>query len=69
MKFVENIQDLKKGDNIIVKDNRYLSSQGFFKIKAEVFSIKVKENLITIKSLERDSIDEISLEDGKFFLV
>lgn len=70
MKLVENIQDLKKGDNIIIKDNSYLSSQGYFKIKAEVFSINEKENhLIDIKSPERDSIDSISIDDRKIFFV
>jgi predicted transcriptional regulator len=69
MKFIENIQDLKKGDNIIVKDNSYLSSLGHVKVKGEVFSINEKENRISIKSLDLNSIDEIRIDDGKIFLV
>jgi hypothetical protein len=69
MKLIENINELKKGDSIIIKDNSYFLSQGLSKVKGEVFLIDKDHDLLTVKCTESNSIERVSLTDGKFFLV
>lgn len=69
MKFIENIKELKKGDSLIIKDNKYFSSQGFTTIKGEVFSFDDDKKHFSIKCIERNSIDRIEIDDGKIFFI
>jgi hypothetical protein len=69
MKLIENIEELKKGDILIIKDNEYFYLQGYQKINGEVFVIDKNEQHFSIKCKETKSIDRININDGKIFLI
>jgi hypothetical protein len=69
MKLIENIIELKKGDYIIIKDNKYFASLGFSKVSGEVFLFDADKEHFTVKCKESNSIEKIKNGDGKIFLI
>lgn len=69
MKFVENINELKKGDILIVKDNEYFSAKGYSTVKGEVFSFVPDKLHFLIKCKETNAIEKINIEHGKIFAI
>lgn len=69
MKMISNIAELKKGDTVIVKGHECFEGLGHSKVLGEVFNIESGTTNFTIKCKETDSIESVSLENGKIFLI
>ncbi|MFA6237501.1 MAG: hypothetical protein WC635_09265 [Bacteriovorax sp.] len=69
MKLIHDTDELKKGDTIIVKDQANFSSLGYAKVVGDVFDIEYGKTVFSIKCKETDSIEKVSIESGKIFLI
>jgi hypothetical protein len=69
MKMIKNIDELRKGASVIVKDCPFFEAQGFTKISGDVFEIQKGNNHFTLKCRETESIEKITIESGKIFLL
>lgn len=69
MKLISDIAELKKGDTIIVKDQECFETLGFARVCGDVFDIDPRKPNFTIKCKETNSIEEVSVESGKIFLI
>lgn len=67
MKLIESINELKKGDILIIKDNQFFSERGYSTINGEVFSFDQDKRHFSIKCRETNTIEKISIEQGKIF--
>ena len=69
MKLINDISELKKGDNVIVKDYSRFEALGLGRISGFVFSLEEGKSNFTIKCTETDSIEEVNVESGKIFFI
>lgn len=69
MKIITSLAELKKGDTLIVKDNKIFAELGYASVRGDVFSFDHDSSIFSIKCKETDSIVKISIENGKFFLI
>lgn len=69
MKIIRNITELKKGDTVIVKDYACFEALGFRSVSGNVFNIVQGMPNFTIKCNETGSIESVSVESGKIFLI
>lgn len=69
MKLVSDIEELKKGDTIIVKDSKWFDELGFVRVTGDIYSIDKSNHKIQIQCVETDSIEEFYLQNGKVFLI
>lgn len=69
MKMIRDLAELKKGDTVIIKDNASFETRGFNRVTGDVYSIDPANPKFTIKCNETASIEEVSLESAKIFLI
>lgn len=69
MKIIRNIAELRKGDTVIVKDYACFEAMGYRRVSGYVFNIDLGKPNFTIKCKETDSIENVSVENGKIFLI
>lgn len=69
MKLIKEISELKKGDTIIVKDQNNFSELGFASVSGDIFDIESGKSEFTIKCKETESIEKVSLDRAKIFLI
>lgn len=69
MKLIRAIDELKKGDSIIVKDCPQFEEQGFARISGDIFEITNGSSSFTIKCKETNALEKVSLDFGKIFLI
>jgi len=69
MKLISAIEELKKGDSIIIKDDQKFCSLGYTKVFGEVFKIESGKSYFSIKCEQTKSIEEVKIENGKIFLM
>lgn len=69
MKLICSIEELKKGDTIIIKDNQKFNSLGFNKVFGEVYQIESGKSFISIKCEQTNSIEEVKIDNGLIFLL
>ncbi len=69
MRLITNLGELKKGDTVILKDHEFFSSLGFARVFGEVFDMAQGQSEFTIKCKETDSIEKVSIQNGKIFLI
>ncbi len=69
MKVITNLQDLKKGDTVIIKDNLQFENRGLMKVTGDVFDIDFQKPHFTIKCIETAEIERINFADAKVFLI
>lgn len=69
MKLISELAELKKGDTVIVKGHDWFEGLGHSKVFGEVFNLENGTTKFTIKCKETDSIESVSLENGKIFLI
>lgn len=66
---ISDIAELKKGDTVIVKGHEWFENQGHQKVFGEVFHIDNVNTNFKIKCKETGSIESVTLEHGKIFLI
>lgn len=69
MKMIRDLAELKKGDTVIIKENIYFETRGFSRVTGDVYHIDLSNPKFTIKCNETASIEEVSLENAKIFLI
>lgn len=69
MKMISSIDELKKGDTIIVKDHASFEALGYSRVTGQVFIINRGIPEFTIKCEETDSIEIVNIENGRVFLI
>ena len=69
MRLISSMDELKKGDTVIVKDHAWFESLGFAKVFGDIYSIEAGGTIFTIKCEETNSIEEVNIENGKIFLL
>ncbi|MGZ3787851.1 MAG: hypothetical protein ACXVLQ_04975 [Bacteriovorax sp.] len=69
MKIISDINELKKGDTIIVKDHAYFEELGYRRVTGHVFNIEHGIPEFTIECEETNSFEKVSIEFGKIFLI
>lgn len=69
MKIIRSIAELKKGDTIIVKDHSKFSALGYARVFGDVFNIDLGKPIFTIRCKETNTLENISIENGKIFLI
>jgi hypothetical protein len=69
MKLIRELKELKKGDTVIVKDNEFFTALGFSTLSGDVFSFEKETPYFTIRCLETSSIEKVSIEEGRIFLI
>ena len=69
MKMIKDISELKKGDNIIVKDSPSFVTLGFRSIRGDVFNVEPSKSHIIIRCKETENFEEMRLGVGVIFLI
>ena len=69
MKLISDIDELKKGDTIIVKDSKWFDERGLARVTGDIYSIDKSNFKIQIQCVETDSIEEFALNNSKVFLI
>lgn len=67
MKIITDLQDLKKGDSVIIKNSESFEKRGFQRISGDVFNIDSTE--LTIKCFETNEIEKINFLGAKVYLI
>lgn len=69
MKLIKSINELKKGDTIIVKDNADFYIRGFSRVLGDILTIEQTKLSLTIKCIETNSVESVMLGSGIIFLI
>lgn len=69
MKLVREINELKKGDTIILKDYPSFENKGFSRVGGDIINIQKESADFVIKCKETKSLEKVSFEKGKIFLI
>lgn len=69
MRLINDTTELKKGDTVILKDHEFFSALGYARVSGEVFDMAQGQPEFTIKCEETDSIEKVSIQNGKIFLI
>ena len=69
MKLISDIEELKKGDTIIVKGSKWFDDKGLMRVTGDIYSINKSNFKIKIQCVETDSIEEFFLNNSKVFLI
>ncbi len=69
MKLIIEINELKKGDTIILKDYSFFEIKGFSRVYADIFEIEKESTDLVIKCKETNSFEKVHFEKGKIFLI
>jgi len=67
MKIITDLQDLKKGDSVIIKNSEGFEKRGLLKISGDVFNIQSPE--LTIKCVETNEIEKVNFFNSKVYLI
>jgi len=69
MKLVSDLEELKKGDTVIIKDYSTFENRGFSRVFGDIFTIEKESTDLIIKCKETNSFEKIHFEKGKIFLI
>ena len=69
MRLVREINELKKGDTILLKDYSIFEDKGFSRVFGDIFNIEKESTDFVIKCKETNSFEKVQFEKGKIFLV
>lgn len=69
MKIITNLEELKKGDTVIIKNARDFERRGLMRVTGDVFTIDAKGPEFTIKCKETAAIEKVNFENAKIFLI
>ncbi len=69
MKIITNLEELKKGDTVIIKNARDFERRGLMRVTGDVFTIDASGPEFTIKCKETAAIEKVNFENAKIFLI
>lgn len=69
MKIITHLEELKKGDTVIIKNARDFEKRGLMRVTGDVFTIDAKGPEFTIKCKETAAIEKVNFDSAKIFLI
>ncbi len=69
MKLIVEINELKKGDTVILKDYSVFENKGFSRVYGDIFEIENESTDLVIRCKETNSFEKVHFEKGKIFLI